>query len=292
MHQRSLPEPTRKLPAQELQNQTKRKKRIVIPRRFSQRIDAHLLGNMLDIEQYPLIMVIIGQSGMGKTYQLRKYLEAVGVHIFSVSAVDLENDRAGEPAKLLQQKYVEASSFIAKGNPSILLIDDIDMTLGEWEKNTGTVNHQDILAFLMHIADNPYFIENVGKLNRVPIFFTGNNFDILYKPLVRSGRAILFDWAPNRKEKIEIIASIFSFDNIKNAEKLIDAYPTKEISFFSNMLASESIAKLALIANNVAFKRILTDENYKSNLYAKYYEERAKIDWTAYAAKSLSQQTD
>lgn len=288
MFQKSLTESMKKSPTHDLQTRTTKNKNIVIPSRFSQRIDAHLLGNMLDIEQYPLIMAIIGQPGMGKTYQLRKYLKTIGVDIFSVSAADLESDRAGEPAKLIQQRYIEASSSIAKGNPSVLLIDDVDTTLGEWEKNTGTVNHQDILAFLMHIADNPYFIENVGTINRVPIFFTGNNFDLLYKPLVRSGRAMRFDWTPSRQEKIEIVSSIFSFNSPSTAERLIDAYPTKEISFFSNMLASESIAKLSLIANDVVFKFILTDKNYKNHLYAKYCEEQNNIDWTTHITKLLT----
>lgn len=271
----------KKSPTQELHNQVTGNKGIVIPARFSQKIDAHILGNMLDIVEYPLIMAIIGRPGVGKTYQLRGYLDAVGIDIISVSAADLESDRAGEPAKLLQQKYIEASSSISKYNPSIILIDDIDTTLGEWEKNTGTVNHQDILAFLMHIADNPYYIENVGKVNRVPIFFTGNNFDLLYKPLIRNGRAIRVDWEPNREEKIAIIRSIFSFDDQKNAETLVDAYPDKEISFFSHMFASESIARLAKIANNVVFKYILTDKKYKSDLLTRYCEEKQKIDWNS-----------
>lgn len=264
---------------QELHNQVTKSKKLVIPDRFIQQIDAHILGNMLNIDEYPLIMAIIGEPGMGKTYQLRKYLEAIGIDIVSVSAADLESDRAGEPAKLLQQKYIEASSSVSKHNPSIMLIDDVDTTLGEWKKNTGTVNHQDILAFLMHIADNPHYIENVGPVNRVPIFFTGNNFELLYKPLVRNGRAIRFDWEPSREEKIEIIRSIFSFEDSKKAEILVDAYPEKEISFFSNMLASESIARLAAIAKNVVFEYILTDKDYKNGLLDKYYKERQQIDW-------------
>lgn len=270
---------------QELHNQVTGNKKIVIPVRFTQQIDAHVLGNMLNIDEYPLIMAIIGNPGMGKTYQLRKYLDAIGIDIVSVSAADLESDRAGEPAKLLQQKYIEASSSISKHHPSIMLVDDVDTTLGEWEKNTGTVNHQDILAFLMHIADNPYHIENVGQVNRVPIFFTGNNFDLLYKPLVRNGRAIRFDWEPSREEKIEIIRSIFSFEDSRKAEVLVDAYPEKEISFFSNMLASESVVRLAAIANNVVFEYILTDKDYKSDLLAKYYKERQRICWDSFAIK-------
>ena len=35
---------------------------------------------------------------------------------------------------------------------------------------------------------------------------------------------------------IDIIRSIFSFEDSKMAELLVDAYPEKEISFFSNML--------------------------------------------------------
>ena len=130
-------------------------------------------------------------------------MKEVDVSVFSISAADLESDRAGEPAKLLQQKYIEASASMSKGVPAVLIIDDIDTTLGEWEKFTGTVNHQDILAFLMHIADNPHHIENVGSVSRVPIFFTGNNFDLLYKPLIREGRANRFDWEPTREEKIK-----------------------------------------------------------------------------------------
>lgn len=143
---------------------------MVIPNRFVVKVDAHMLGNMLDIPHYPLILAIVGRPGMGKTYQLRNYLKEVDVSVFSISAADLESDRAGEPAKLLQQKYIEASASMSKGVPAVLIIDDIDTTLGEWEKFTGTVNHQDILAFLMHIADNPHHIENVGSGSKVSAY--------------------------------------------------------------------------------------------------------------------------
>ena len=215
-------------------------KSLYIPERFIEAVDAHMLGNMLDISNYPLILLIVGLPGMGKTYQLRSYLEIVGVEVFSISAADLESDRAGVPAKLLEQKYIEASSSISSGNPAVLLIDDIDTTLGEWEKNTGTVNHQDILAFLMHIADKPSFIENVGSVNRVPVFFTCNYFNRLYKPLIRDGRANRFDWEPTREEKIAIVTSVFRFEDSKTAEMLVDAYSTKPISFFSNLLSNST----------------------------------------------------
>ncbi|MBR2445422.1 MAG: AAA family ATPase [Clostridia bacterium] len=258
-----------------------------IPNRFAKVIDTHLLGNFLNIDRFPLILAIIGQPGMGKTYQLRNYLKAVGVTILSVNAADLESDCAGEPAKLLQQKYIEASSIIRTGQPAVLLIDDIDTTLGEWENYTGTVNHQDILAFLMHIADNPEFIENVGETTRVPIFFTGNDFDRLYKPLLREGRANRFDWEPTREEKINIVSSIFSFSNREIAEMLVDAYPTEKISYFSNLLVNKEMELLSDLSSNVVIKYILTDINYKEKLLSQYQKITKKIRWDVIAKDAV-----
>lgn len=262
-----------------------------IPNRFIKMIDAHMLGNMIGIEHYPLILAIIGQPGMGKTFQLRNYLEIVGVQVFSVSSADMESDRAGEPVKLLQQKYIEASISISSGIPATLLIDDIDTTLGEWENHTGTVNHQDILAFLMHVADNPCYIENVGVLNRVPVFFTGNYFDRLYKPLIREGRANRFDWEPTREEKIYTVASILNFNDTKIAEMFVDAFPTEKISFFSNMMVNKSMEQLADLASDVVFSFILKKDGYRDKLYLKYCEMKKKISWESLAKEALLKNT-
>lgn len=237
------------------------------------------MGNMLQIENYPLILTIVGKPGMGKTWQLRSHLETLGFKIFSVNSADLESETAGAPAKLLREQYVNASISISQKNPSALVIDDIDTTLGEWEQNTGTVNHQDILAFFMHIADNPTFIETIGEINRVPIFFTGNNFERLYEPLRRPGRMLKFDWNPNREERVEIISSIFSFTYRSVPEALVDLYPTEAISFFSDLLVSKTVEQLAGIASNAAFKHMLSNPNYKNILIAKFDEQRKNFNW-------------
>lgn len=278
----------RKLHTQEQQNKVIGDKCVVIPERFMTMVAAHMLGNMLDIENYPLILAIVGRPGMGKTYQLRNYLKAADVSVLSISAADLESDRAGEPAKLLQQKYINASSSMANGVPAVLLIDDIDTTLGEWENHTGTVNHHDILAFLMHIADNPHFIENVGKVNRVPIFFTGNNFDRLYKPLVREGRANRFDWEPTREEKISIVTSILSLKSSKVAEMLVDAFPTEKISFFSNLMEIKKIEMLSAFTNNLTFRHLLTNKRYRDELYSRYCDMTKDIQWECVVREFLS----
>lgn len=258
-----------------------------IPRRFIKAIDTHLLGNILDLDHFPLILAIIGRPGMGKTYQLRKYLQSVGVHIFSISAADLESDRAGLPTKLLQQKYIEASNSILNGTPAALLIDDIDTTMGEWENYTGTVNHQDVLAFLMHIADTPTFIEDIGEVNRVPIFFTGNNFDLLYKPLVREGRAMRFDWEPTREEKVLIVSSIFSLNDPRVAEMLVDAYPTEKISFFSSLLVNKKMEQLSELTDNMIIPFLITDREYREAFHLKYMEKAKSINWEHIAEEAL-----
>ena len=53
-----------------------------IPERFKKQINTHLLGNMLDIDDYPLILAIMGRPGMGKTRQLRIHLEQLGVDVY------------------------------------------------------------------------------------------------------------------------------------------------------------------------------------------------------------------
>lgn len=253
----------------------------MIPDRFISEINTHLLGNMLEIDDYPLILAIIGKPGMGKTWQLRQHLKLLGIEVYSISSADLESERAGAPAKLLKQQYVNASVNISKKNPPALVIDDIDTTVGEWEQNTGTVNHQGILAFLMHIADNPYYIENIGKMNRVPVFFTGNNFELLYKPLRRPGRTRRFDWEPQKEEKVEIITSYLSkITNAKDiASKLVNSFPDQSISFYTDFIAAQKLECLGEFANKAAFKYILSDSQYKCKLYQKYMNLWNHVDW-------------
>lgn len=176
--------------------------------RFANAVNTHLIGNRLDIEGFPVIMWIVGRPGMGKTWQLRRQLEELGHRVFSVDAAELESVDAGEPAKLVRDWYLQASKSISAGGLAAFVIDDIDTTLGEWEGNTGTVNHQDVLAFFMHIADRPDQIDELRGLARVPIFFTGNDITKLYAPLKRSGRTNVFAWEPTFEEKAAAVLSI------------------------------------------------------------------------------------
>lgn len=261
-----------------------------IPQRFVRGVNAHLLGNMLDIPDFPLIMWIVGKPGMGKTWQLRKHLDLLGFKVLSVSAADLESKDAGEPAKLLQRRYLEASQALANGTLASLVIDDIDTTVGEWENHSGTVNHEGILAFLMHIADNPTFIESVGAVKRVPVFFTGNDATRLYAPLVRHGRTIKFNWQPTRDEKVAVISSILGAANtpIVAVEHLVDTYPDEPISFFSQLATARAVGVVSEAITAASFATMVRgDEKYATELRQSIHAARIRTDWMA-AARELT----
>lgn len=60
-----------------------------------------------------------------------------------MSAGELESGNAGEPAKLIRQRYREASDIIKKGKMSSLFINDLDAGAGRMGDATQyTVNNQ------------------------------------------------------------------------------------------------------------------------------------------------------
>lgn len=255
---------------------------MIIPERFQKHVSAHLMGNFLNIEHFPLILAIMGEPGMGKTWQLREHLKALDVDCLSVSSADLESENAGVPAKLLKDQYIKASINIAQKHPSAIVIDDIDTTVGEWENNTGTVNHQGILAFLMHIADNPNYIEGSGKLERVPIFFTGNNFNLLYEPLRRPGRTRRFDWKPTKEERVEIVGEIFGLSDKSFANQIVESFPNSSVAFFADFYTSKCIEELNGFVSNAGLKCIFNDIDYKNKVTQKYYDSLKDVDWVKY----------
>lgn len=208
---------------------------IFIPPRFQEEVQSHLLLNYAEQFNYPLILGIFGPPGNGKTFQLRTSLRNLGVSVQSISAADLESERAGVPGKIVVETYVMAASDIEKGNPAAIVIDDFDTTVGEWEHNTGTVNHQQVIAQIMHLADSPTQLERIGTIRRVPLFLTGNDFSKLYSPLKRPGRMLSFYWSPNPVESEEIATRILDFLPPSILRKLIAAHPKAPISFFTEI---------------------------------------------------------
>lgn len=254
--------------------------KITIPKQFQKVVNEHLVGNILDLADFPVILSIFGEPGMGKTFQLRKLLEHYGFRVHSINAADLESDRAGEPTKLLRKEYVTASAELTDGIGAAIIIDDIDTTLGEWETYTGTVNHQDLIAFFMHIADSPKTMENISSsLRRVPIFFTGNDFSKLYKPLRRPGRMNLYEYKPSIEEKILVVASMFGRRYLSNIAEYINAHQDTPIAFYANIKANALASRYSQAIENIDYRELVGNESYRVRLRDSIYKTLDTINW-------------
>ncbi|KAF3443477.1 hypothetical protein FNV43_RR13159 [Rhamnella rubrinervis] len=199
----------------------------------------------VDLHQVPLILGIWGGKGQGKSFQCELVFAKMGITPIMMSAGELESGNAGEPAKLIRQRYREAADIIRKGKMCCLFINDLDAGAGRLGGTTQyTVNNQMVNATLMNIADNPTNVQLPGMYNkeenpRVPIIVTGNDFSTLYAPLIRDGRMEKFYWAPTREDRIGVCKGIFRSDNVPDEDivKLVDTFPGQSIDFFGALRA-------------------------------------------------------
>merc|ERR1712036_24759 len=192
---------------------------------FMDKVVVHLAKNFMQLPKIkvPLILGVWGGKGQGKTFQTHLAFQKLGVNPIVMSAGELESGNAGEPAKLVRQRYREASDIIKKGRMCSLFINDLDAGAGRMGGTTQyTVNNQMVNATLMNIADNPTNVQLPGQyevieIPRVPIIATGNDFSTLYAPLVRDGLMEKFYWAPTFEDRVGICGGIFKEDDIGGA---------------------------------------------------------------------------
>ncbi|KAJ7520340.1 hypothetical protein O6H91_19G001800 [Diphasiastrum complanatum] len=214
---------------------------------FMDKLVVHIVKNFLSLPsiKVPLILGIWGGKGQGKSFQCELVFSKLGINPIMMSAGELESGNAGEPAKLIRQRYREAADIIKKGNMCALFINDLDAGAGRMGGTTQyTVNNQMVNATLMNIADNPTNVQLPGQYNkdtipRVPIVVTGNDFSTLYAPLIRDGRMEKFYWAPTREDRIGVCTGIFKADNVHPTDvvKLVDTFPGQSIDFFGALRA-------------------------------------------------------
>ncbi|CAA6655023.1 unnamed protein product [Spirodela intermedia] len=214
---------------------------------FMDKLTVHITKNFLNLPsiKVPLILGIWGGKGQGKSFQCELVFAKLGINPIMMSAGELESGNAGEPAKLIRQRYREAADIIKKGKMCALFINDLDAGAGRMGGTTQyTVNNQMVNATLMNIADNPTNVQLPGMYNkqenaRVPIIVTGNDFSTLYAPLIRDGRMEKFYWAPTRDDRIGVCSGIFRADNVPREDiiKLVDTFPGQSIDFFGALRA-------------------------------------------------------
>jgi hypothetical protein len=162
---------------------------------FLDKLSIHVAKNFLDLPKIkvPLILGIWGGKGQGKTFQCALAYKKLGISPIVMSAVELESGNAGEPAKLIRQRYREASDIIKKGKMCSLFINDLDAGAGRMGGGTQyTVNNQMVNATLMNIADNPTNVQLPGvykneEIPRVPVVCTGEFLKEIFLPLFLEG---------------------------------------------------------------------------------------------------------
>ncbi|XRB14220.1 ribulose bisphosphate carboxylase/oxygenase activase [Pseudoscourfieldia marina] len=214
---------------------------------FLDKLTLHVAKNFLELPKIkvPLILGIWGGKGQGKTFQTSLAYKKLDIAPIVMSAGELESGNAGEPAKLVRQRYREASDVVKKGKMCSLFINDLDAGAGRMGGSTQyTVNNQMVNATLMNIADNPTNVQlpgnyQVEEIPRVPVVATGNDFSTLYAPLIRDGRMEKFYWNPSREDRIGVALGIFKEDNVtrQDIEMLVDQFPGQSIDFFGALRA-------------------------------------------------------
>lgn len=213
--------------------------KIHVAERFRRVVALHIIKNFVTRipVRVPLILGIHGSSGYGKTYQCECVLHEMGVTAFLISGGQLESGTAGEPARLLREKYIAASQSIKKNESraAVVLINDVDTGLGNWGENVQTtINTQTVYGELMHLVDYPTSVEG-HSTKRIPIILTGNDFTKLYEPLVRAGRMTAFEWNPTLQERAEIVSGIFPELNPKECDALVSEFSDQSVAFFSHL---------------------------------------------------------
>jgi len=216
-----------------------------VPRRFEMAVATHVFKNVANLDtSVPLILGIHGRTGEGKTKQCEVTLRRMKVEWVVISGGELEHRLAGRPGELIRDRYREASEKfdLREGRICVLLINDFDTGIGIWSERTKrtifqyTINLQNVYATLMNLVDHPTSVDGI-RCNRVPIIITGNDFGVLYKPLVRDGRMTKFRWKPTIEEKIEIVRVIFNdmYFSADTIEDFVKRHANQPVAFFAHV---------------------------------------------------------
>src|SRR5262249_13219824 len=141
-------------------------------------------------------VVIQGPPGEGKTEGVRVTCSRHGVDLILVAAAELagETENAG-PAALTRLGEVVLALTAQEGRPLMICLDDFDLSIAARLGSTEyTVDSQLLTNALQHLSDTGALKTAQG--HAVPIVMTGNDFTTMRSSLLRSGRALFFDYAP------------------------------------------------------------------------------------------------
>ncbi|MBF6333953.1 AAA family ATPase [Nocardia transvalensis] len=262
--------------------------RAYIDESFRRPVRAHLLANLLsDVPTYPLILGVFGPPGEGKTFQVERICEELGLRQHLLSPGELESENAGAPGQLLRREYLAAGETTEDGRRGILVIHDIDTILGNWGSLVQyTVNRQVVYAQLMAFCDFPTTVAG-NPAARVPIVVTGNNPSILYGPLLRPGRMRTIRWQPTGSMRARIVSYMFPGVDPREVAELVAVYRDRPVSFWADVHALIIENRVMDAIDSIGPPRIKAVLSNGSRI--RVPSEVRSIDDLANAAKHLAQ---
>jgi hypothetical protein len=230
-----------------------------VPARLAVQVELHILRNFAAHPPLgtPLIQVIHGSPGTGKSWAIHTVLAERGIQAVTLSAADLESEMAGTPAKTLHAAYRHAGTLSQHDRLAALVLDDLDAGLGDWGPLvSSTTNRQQLLQAFMNPCDRP---EQAGVHTtlRVPILCTANDVTRLYAPLTRPGRSQLVFWEPNLTEQAAMILRLFPALRAASALWLAQSFPGSTAGFWAQVYATRADDGLAQRIAQHGFQTVL-----------------------------------
>ncbi|KAL3696490.1 hypothetical protein R1sor_010566 [Riccia sorocarpa] len=235
---------------------------------FLDKVVTHVAKNYLAPQlktKVPLILGVWGGKGQGKSFQIELICKALDLEPVIMSAGEMESEWAGQPGKLIRERYRTASQVIKnQGKMSALIINDLDAGIGRFENTQCTVNNQMVVGTLMNLCDHPTRV-SIGQewreadvVNRVPIIVTGNDFSTLWAPLIRDGRMDKFYWQPTREDIIKTVSRMYSKDGITVEEvaSIVDLFPNQALDFYGALRSRTYDVEVLKWANEIGTEHL------------------------------------
>jgi len=242
-----------------------------------QRIAAHVAVNNAQIDGFPLILSVLGQTGVGKTFNIRRILKDLQVDTTELSCASLAHHREGMALYPIIRHYRDCG-ITSEKTKACLVIDDFDRSIASgYQMHGHTIHSQLLVGFLMDLCDNPYSLPDeetrvVTKSRRVPIVMTGNDFTRLDPALTRPQRMTVLRFEPSQDDLATMITSAFASGGVhgnsltqRDIQELMGSFPRESIAFFSDIVSEHLIASCTTDATALlalpppALRRILTD---------------------------------
>ncbi|KAL4518051.1 hypothetical protein Ndes2526B_g01513 [Nannochloris sp. 'desiccata'] len=274
--------------------------------KFLDAVALHITKNFLSdfgcfdsMTRIPLILGIWGGKGQGKSFQTELIFKKLGVEAVIMSAGELESEWAGQPGKLIRERYRKASELSkVRGKLSCLMINDLDAGVGHFDNTQHTVNNQMVTGTLMNICDNPnrvaapnYEWREGDHIRRVPIIVTGNDLSTVFAPLLRDGRMEKFYWQPSLEDLTQILLQMYKDDGFsrQDMQVLLKAFPNQSLDFYGAIRSSTYDNQIReWIKNDVVYGDISEENENLQNLGKRLLKKDATTPLPSFEPENLT----